>query len=91
MEKMSTLSAINDQVVNFGLERLIFCTCYIFRRKFENDYNLQINIMCSSLMFNFVLNVLAMIDVIISHSVFLSLFLNSTLKATVCEILPFYQ
>ena len=35
-------------------------------RKFENDYNLQINItcMCSSLMFSFVLNVLAIIDVI---------------------------
>ena len=24
MEKMSTLSAMNDQTVNFGLERLIF-------------------------------------------------------------------
>ena len=64
MEKMSTLSAMNDQTVNFGLEGLLFCSCYIFRRKFENDYNLQINIMCSSLMFSFVLNILAMIDVI---------------------------
>ena len=58
---------MNDQTVNFGLERLSFIyffICYIFRRKFENDYNLQINVMCSSLMFSFVLNVLAMIDVI---------------------------
>ena len=64
MEKMSTLSAMNDQTVNFGLKRLIFVFAIFFRRKFENDYNLQINIMCGSQMFSFVLNVLAMIDVI---------------------------
>ena len=55
--------------------------------------------MCSSLMFSFVLNVLAMIDVIdvtfmiISYSdnvlVFLPQCLHSTLKAMVGEILPF--
>ena len=51
--------------------------------------------MCSSLMFSFVLNVLAMIDVIdvTSYSdnvlVFLSQCLHSTLKAMVGEILLF--
>ena len=54
MEKMSTLSAMNHQTVNFGLKRFIFVLAIVFRRKFENHYNLQINITCSSLMFIFV-------------------------------------
>ena len=64
MEKMSILSAMNRPNSEVWPWKTHFCICYIFRRKFENDYNLQINIMCSSLMFSFVLNVLAMIDVI---------------------------
>ena len=41
MEKMSTLSAMNDQTVNFGLERLIFVLAIFFGENFENYYNLS--------------------------------------------------